>query len=164
MRFLYLRLGGYWDLKVESYGVLAQNLTQDVGFNGGFRNLDVTCPCFLAYGVKNEVIVSTADVIHRWGVPELGVKADAVPGRVNSVAIKPLMPGFAYGNCYELCGPGHRTMPIVCFITSLPNVQRYLKTQVLNMEEAWEQLEKTIAEVDFDGEIYFNNIAQAEVE
>ena len=82
------------------------------------RKGEVNKPCFLCYGVKNEVLVSTVDVIHSWGVPELGIKVDAVPGRVNSGIIVPMEIGFFYGFCYELCGAGHREMPIVA--VSLP--------------------------------------------
>lgn len=79
---------------------------------GGFRKAEVTIPCFICRGVKNEVLVSTADVIHRWGVPGLGVKVDAIPGRVNSLYVTPEVCGLFYGFCYELCGSGHRSIPI----------------------------------------------------
>lgn len=58
------------------------------------------------------VTVSTADVIHRWGVPALGVKMDAVPGRINILSVTPMSVGVLSGNCYELCGQGHRVIPI----------------------------------------------------
>jgi len=63
------------------------------------------------------------------------VKADAVPGRVNSLGIIPFIPGFAYGFCYELCGVGHSSMPIVCFITRQLNVENFLSVQVFNSAE-----------------------------
>lgn len=126
LSFIRLKLGGFWIRTAESYGIPADLLKQRVRLNGGFPNRDVTSACILAFGVKNEVKVSTRDVIHRWGVPELGVKADAVPGRVNSLGIIPFIPGFAYGFCYELCGVGHRNIPIVCFITRHLNVDSFL--------------------------------------
>nr|YP_005267064.1 cytochrome c oxidase subunit II [Paratapes undulatus]AEH99641.1 cytochrome c oxidase subunit II [Paratapes undulatus] len=79
---------------------------------GGFRKAEVTIPCFMCRGVKNEVLVSTADVMHSWGVPGLGVKVDAIPGRVNSLYVTPEVCGLFYGFCYELCGSGHSSMPI----------------------------------------------------
>nr|YP_005267051.1 cytochrome c oxidase subunit II [Paratapes textilis]AEH99628.1 cytochrome c oxidase subunit II [Paratapes textilis] len=78
----------------------------------GFRKAEVTIPCFMCRGVKNEVLVSTADVMHSWGVPGLGVKVDAIPGRVNSLYVTPEVCGLFYGFCYELCGSGHSSMPI----------------------------------------------------
>lgn len=127
-------------MKAESYGVQERSLKQRAGFEGGFRLQDVTSPCFLSLGVKNEVKVSTADVIHRWGVPELGVKADAVPGRLNCIKIVPWVPGFAYGNCYELCGPGHRRMPITCMISSPENVEGLLVRGVYDRGDVWRRV------------------------
>jgi cytochrome c oxidase subunit 2 len=40
------------------------------------------------------------------------LKVDAIPGRLNRVIVKPLYVGVALGNCYELCGYGHRVIPI----------------------------------------------------
>ncbi len=72
--------------------------------------------------VSNEVVIPTAtqvrvlvvgmDVIHAWGVPSMGVKIDAVPGRVNETWIYAKSPGLYYGQCSELCGRDHGFMPI----------------------------------------------------
>lgn len=51
-------------------------------------------------------------------MPALGVKMDAVPGRVNHLGVHPYRAGLAYGNCYELCGYGHRVMPICVAVVS----------------------------------------------
>jgi heme/copper-type cytochrome/quinol oxidase subunit 2 len=67
----------------------------------------------LPVGVKIRVRVTSSDSIHSWCVPSLGVKVDAVPGRVNEVDIVLLQPGLYYGQCSELCGSGHGFMPIV---------------------------------------------------
>lgn len=56
-------------------------------------------------------------------MPALGVKMDAVPGRVNHLGIHPYRVGLAYGNCYELCGYGHRVMPICVAVVSKPVFQ-----------------------------------------
>lgn len=80
----------------------------------------------------NEVKVSTRDVIHRWGVPALGVKADAIPGRVNVVGVNPLTSGFYFGNCYELCGPGHSSMPIFVGVFNRLNSDFILHESVVN--------------------------------
>nr|YP_003934252.1 cytochrome c oxidase subunit II [Paphia euglypta]ADB03050.1 cytochrome c oxidase subunit II [Paphia euglypta] len=112
------------ELRYDSYIMAEEQLTnlEEVGF-GGFRRGDVSIPCFACCGVKNEVLVSTADVMHSWGVAELGIKIDAVPGRVNSGFITPMVPGYYYGFCYELCGSGHSEMPIVVVVL---NMEQYL--------------------------------------
>jgi len=46
-------------------------------------------------------------------VPELGLKIDAVPGRLNQILSFISYPGIYYGQCSELCGASHGFMPIV---------------------------------------------------
>ena len=46
-------------------------------------------------------------------MPELGIKVDAVPGRLNEALTCVTRPGLFYGQCSELCGVGHGFMPIV---------------------------------------------------
>eukprot|EP00439_Symbiodinium_sp_Y106_P088793 s1_g1329.t1 len=56
----------------------------------------------------------TADgVIHAWAMPSLGVKMDAVPGRLNETWFKATEVGTYYGQCSELCGLNHAFMPIM---------------------------------------------------
>jgi len=58
------------------------------------------------------VVLSRTDVLHSLGVPRLGVKLDSVPGRLNSTFLSFTRQGIFSGSCYELCGNGHRAMPI----------------------------------------------------
>nr|QQQ88752.1 cytochrome c oxidase subunit 2 [Hyalella tiwanaku] len=58
------------------------------------------------------VLVTGADVIHSWTVPSLGVKADAVPGRLNQMMMYINRSGIFYGQCSEICGSNHSFMPI----------------------------------------------------
>nr|QQQ88596.1 cytochrome c oxidase subunit 2 [Hyalella kochi] len=58
------------------------------------------------------VIITGGDVIHSWTVPSLGVKADAVPGRLNQVMMHINRSGIFYGQCSEICGANHSFMPI----------------------------------------------------
>jgi heme/copper-type cytochrome/quinol oxidase subunit 2 len=59
------------------------------------------------------VIVTAADVLHSWAVPSLGLKCDAVPGRLNQTSLFLKREGVFYGQCSELCGVNHGFMPIV---------------------------------------------------
>lgn len=60
-------------------------------------------------------LVSARDVIHRWALPSLITKADAIPGRLNSLSFEfnSLCQEIHYGQCSELCGANHRFIPIV---------------------------------------------------
>ena len=51
--------------------------------------------------------IHLADVIHSWAVPSLGIKIDAVPGRLNQTSILAERPGIFYGQCSEICGVYH---------------------------------------------------------
>nr|UJH93090.1 cytochrome c oxidase subunit II [Chamelea gallina] len=130
-----LFLKGDWFLKYDSYLVPESELVEgDSKEFGVFRNQAVGSSCLLAYGKKNEVLVLTADVMHSWGVPELGVKADAVPGRCNSLSIEPVLSGIMFGNCYELCGEGHSQMPINVIVMDYSDVVMKVKKEIFESE------------------------------
>ena len=80
--------------------------------HGQVRLLDVDNRTPVPWGVHARVLVSSADVLHSWAVPALGVKADACPGRLNQVKFVGHRPGLFFGQCSEICGANHRFMPI----------------------------------------------------
>lgn len=65
-----------------------------------------------------EVDTVGADVIHSWAMPQMGVKMDAVPGRINRTWFKATKIGTYYGECSELCGARHAFMPIELHVVS----------------------------------------------
>lgn len=73
-----------------------------------------------------EVDVTGADVIHSWAMPQMGVKMDAVPGRVNKTWFKADKIGVYYGECSELCGARHAYMPIELHVVSEADYQAWL--------------------------------------
>nr|AMZ00200.1 cytochrome c oxidase subunit II [Potamilus alatus] len=80
--------------------------------SGGYRLLEVDNRCVLPYGVDSRILVSSADVIHAWALPSIGVKVDAVPGRINQLGVHLMGSGVMYGQCSEICGVNHSFMPI----------------------------------------------------
>ena len=78
-----------------------------------FRLLDVDNRTVVPFISNVRMLISSADVLHSWTVPALGVKADAVPGRLNQVQFTPQRAGLFFGQCSEICGANHRFMPIV---------------------------------------------------
>jgi heme/copper-type cytochrome/quinol oxidase subunit 2 len=50
--------------------------------------------------------------LHSFTVPALGIKTDAMPGRLNRLQLVSLREGVFYGQCREICGSNHRFMPI----------------------------------------------------
>lgn len=58
------------------------------------------------------LMVTSADVIHSFAIPSLGIKVDAIPGRLNQSDLFLKRPGLFYGQCSEICGSNHSFMPI----------------------------------------------------
>lgn len=78
-----------------------------------FRLLDVDNRIILPINNQIRILVSAADVLHSWTIPNLGVKVDATPGRLNQTNFLINRPGLFYGQCSEICGANHSFMPIV---------------------------------------------------
>ena len=70
-------------------------------------------PVVIPIHQKVRFLLTANDVIHSWWVPELGIKADAIPGFIHEVWTEVETPGIYYGVCAELCGTNHAYMPIV---------------------------------------------------
>jgi len=64
------------------------------------------------------LLVTAADVIHSWSIPAWGLKADAVPGRLNQLSTYLERTGIYYGQCSEICGSNHSFMPIKAEVLS----------------------------------------------
>lgn len=78
-----------------------------------FRLLDTDNHTVVPIETRARLLISSADVLHAWTVPSLGVKADAVPGRINQLKFICRRPGIFFGQCSEICGANHRFIPIV---------------------------------------------------
>jgi cytochrome c oxidase subunit II len=77
--------------------------------------LNVDNPLVVPSGVKVRLLVTAADVIHAWWVPDFGMKKDAIPGFINEMwfQVDEDKTGLYRGQCTELCGRDHAFMPIV---------------------------------------------------
>nr|YP_009685884.1 cytochrome c oxidase subunit II [Aphyosemion cyanostictum]QDV92521.1 cytochrome c oxidase subunit II [Aphyosemion cyanostictum] len=98
----------YETLVFDSYMVPTQDLSP-----GQFRLLETDHRMVVPVESPIRVLVSADDVLHSWAVPSLGVKMDAVPGRLNQTAFIISRPGVFFGQCSEICGANHSFMPIV---------------------------------------------------
>jgi cytochrome c oxidase subunit 2 len=88
---------------------------------GQFRLLDVDNKLVVPVDCHIRLIVTGADVLHSFAVPSLGLKLDAVPGRLNQVSFVAERAGTFYGQCSEICGVWHGFMPIVVEAVSSPD-------------------------------------------
>nr|YP_010261476.1 cytochrome c oxidase subunit II [Haltichella nipponensis]UIB40558.1 cytochrome c oxidase subunit II [Haltichella nipponensis] len=96
--------------------------------NDFFRLLDVDNRLIIPYNTQMRLLISSLDVIHSFTVPSLGIKVDAVPGRLNQISLNIIRPGIYYGQCSEICGVNHSFMPVVMEVVNLKNFMKfYLK-------------------------------------
>lgn len=79
---------------------------------GEYRLLETDNRLILPLSLEVRILITAADVIHSWAIPALGVKVDAVPGRLNQIGFTVLTPGIYYGQCSEICGANHSFIPI----------------------------------------------------
>lgn len=100
-------LGEFEGVNFDSYMLPVDELDM-----GGLRLLEVDNFVVFPTRVHIRLLITSADVIHCWSVPSLGVKVDAVPGRLNQASVYVKRPGVFFGQCSELCGVDHGFMPI----------------------------------------------------
>ena len=92
------------------------------------RQLAVDNPLVVPAGVNVRVLISSGDVLHAWFVPSLGVQRYAIPGRVVETWFRVDKPGDYYGECNQICGMNHDSMPIEVEAVSPADFDTWLKT------------------------------------
>src|SRR5690606_20937355 len=80
--------------------------------------LNVDNPVVVPVDTKVRLLITAADVLHAWWMPEFAVKKDAIPGYINESWFTATEMGTFRGQCAELCGMDHGYMPIVVEVVS----------------------------------------------
>ena len=111
-------------IEFDSYLVPESDLEK-----GALRMLEVDNRVILPEITHTRFIVTAADVIHSFAIPALGVKCDAYPGRLNQFSILINRLGTFYGQCSEICGILHSSMPIVVQSVSIEKFLTWLREQ-----------------------------------
>ncbi len=108
--------------------------------------MEVDNPLVVPVNKKIRVVVTAADVIHSWGVPNFGVKQDAIPGFLRDTWFRAERVGTFRGQCYELCGKDHAFMPIVVEVKSQEDYTAWVEEKRKEMlakaedpNKVWEQ-------------------------
>ena len=91
--------------------------------------LDVDNPLVVPVDKKVRVLVTAADVIHNWWVPDFGMKKDAIPGYINELWFRADKVGTYRGQCAELCGRDHGFMPVVVRVVEQAEYDAWLAEQ-----------------------------------
>nr|YP_009692480.1 cytochrome c oxidase subunit II [Limnogonus poissoni]QEH58892.1 cytochrome c oxidase subunit II [Limnogonus poissoni]QEH58906.1 cytochrome c oxidase subunit II [Limnogonus poissoni]QEH58933.1 cytochrome c oxidase subunit II [Limnogonus poissoni] len=92
-----------------------------------FRLLETDNRIVLPMNNQIRILVTATDVLHSWTIPSLGVKIDAIPGRLNQGLMFINRPGIMYGQCSEICGANHSFMPITMESVTTKQFIKWLK-------------------------------------
>jgi cytochrome c oxidase subunit 2 len=93
-----------------------------------FRLLDVDNHTTLPEKTPLQLFVSSSDVLHSWTIPNLGIKTDCAPGRLNVVNFFRTKPGIFFGQCSEICGTNHSFIPIVLDIRPIYSFKTWIQS------------------------------------
>jgi cytochrome c oxidase subunit 2 len=110
------------DFTFDAYMIADQDLQE-----GQLRLFDVDNRVVLPVETDVRLLTTATDVIHSWAVPALGVKMDAVPGKMNETWLRINRPGIFYGQCSELCGAYHGFMPVMIEAVSKEEFEAWVK-------------------------------------
>jgi len=135
----------YWSYEYSDYATSQEGLA--ISFDsylvpeeslefGAFRMLEVDNRILIPVDHHVRVVITAADVLHSWAVPSLGVKLDAVPGRLNQTSFIANRTGVFYGQCSEICGFGHAAMPIVVEAVDLGAYCAYIDSLLQEAKES----------------------------
>lgn len=80
--------------------------------------------------------IKSADVAHSWWIPDLGGKADAIPGHTNHTWFRISKPGSYFGNCAEFCGENHADMTARVIAVSPDRYKAWLAKTSADLKQA----------------------------
>jgi len=101
----------YWSYE---YSSINSNETDNFIENSNtLRLLKTREIIYMPVNLFARMLITSLDVIHSWTVPTMGVKVDALPGRLNQTFLFSKRLGLFTGQCSEICGTNHSFIPIL---------------------------------------------------
>ena len=101
----------YWSYKID--GVLNLDIDSYIDNEAVVRLIDVDNRIIVPSQEYIRALITSRDVLHSWALPSLGLKMDAVPGRLNQFVFMVILNSIIHGQCREICGVNHSFIPIV---------------------------------------------------
>lgn len=101
----------YWSYKID--GVLSLEIDSYIDSERVVRLIDVDNRVVVPAQENIRALITSRDVLHSWSLPSLGVKIDAIPGRLNQFVFIVILNSIIHGQCRETCGVNHSFIPIV---------------------------------------------------
>jgi cytochrome c oxidase subunit 2 len=80
--------------------------------------------------------ITASDVDHSWWIPDLGGKADAIPGHVNHTWFRISNPGSYWGQCAEFCGENHADMTARVIAVSPDQYKAFIARQAADLKQS----------------------------
>jgi cytochrome c oxidase subunit 2 len=105
----------YWSYEYPDHGDFTFDsymIPEDELKEGQRRLLAVDNRFVVPVDTTIRLLVTATDVLHAFAMPSLGLKLDAVPGRLHETWMRIEAEGIYYGQCSEICGVNHAYMPI----------------------------------------------------
>lgn len=101
----------WWEIRYPELGIVTAN--------------ELNVPVAGADHQATFLKLQSADVIHSFWVPDLGVKMDVIPNRNNGWWMDPKETGVFLGACAEYCGTQHANMLIRVVVRSKDDFQKW---------------------------------------
>jgi len=101
----------YWRYKID--GLVRLEHDSYIDSERIIRLIDVDNRVIVPAQEHIRALITSRDVLHSWALPSLGVKIDAVPGRLNQFVFIIILNAIIHGQCREICGVNHSFIPIV---------------------------------------------------
>ena len=89
----------------------------------------VTNELHLPANTPTTIHITSRDVIHGFWIPELRMKADMVPGLINTIRVTPTVPGTYHIICTEFCGIAHGRMQATAVIETQQDFAKWFAKQ-----------------------------------
>jgi cytochrome c oxidase subunit 2 len=114
--------GFQWYWIYEYINLFIEKLNSLITSSKKSRLISSSTHLIIPQNLTTRLLITSKDVIHSWTIPSSGVKVDAIPGRINQIYINPNRSRIFIGQCSEICGAGHRFIPIILETPNIKNI------------------------------------------
>lgn len=119
----------WWEYEYPDHDVKIESRYTPEEQAGDLYLREVDNPLVLPTHKKIRFLHTSADVIHAFWVPELGMKKDAIAGYITETWTEIKKEGTYRGQCAELCGTWHARMPVVVKAVSMDEFNQWVDKQ-----------------------------------
>nr|WIA69330.1 cytochrome c oxidase subunit 2 [Linognathus africanus] len=116
----------YWSYEYDA-GIEFEAYMSPICEYSSYRLLETDNSIIIPVGVEVRILTTSTDVIHSFSMPSMGLKMDAIPGRINQMLLTSFKLGKVYGQCSEMCGAMHSFMPISMEVIPLDKFYLWLR-------------------------------------